>query len=82
MQVKITNKIEERITEYQDKYGSSRTWIAKQMGMTSQRMYQLMKADNMNIDVLAKFAIILNCKLDDLIDYEKIVPSFVDEPFE
>jgi len=72
MQIKITNKIEQKVIEYQEKYGSSKTWVAKQMGMTPQRMYQLMKSDNMMIDVIAKFAIVLDCKIDDLIDYEVI----------
>jgi DNA-binding Xre family transcriptional regulator len=82
MQVKITNKIEDKISEYQRKYGSSRTWIANKMGMSTSRMYQLLKADNMNIDVLAKFAIALNCKLDDLIDYEEVEKQLTIEPFE
>jgi len=72
MKIKITNKIEERINEYQKLYGSSRKWFADKMGMSSSRMYQLLKADNMNIDVLAKFAIVLECRLDDLVDYEEI----------
>ena len=72
MKIKITNKIEDKINEYQRKYGSSRKWFADKMGMSSSRMYQLLKADNMNIDVLAKFAIVLECKLDDLIEYIEI----------
>lgn len=72
MQIKITNKIEEKITEYQKKNGATRTWIAKRMGMSPQRMYQLMKSENMMLDVIIKVAIGLECKIDDLVDYEII----------
>ena len=72
MKIKITNKIEDKINEYQKQTGSTKTFIASKMGMSPQRIYQLMKSDNMNIDVLAKFAIVLKCKLDDLVDYDII----------
>ena len=72
MKIKITNKIEDKINEYQKQTGATKTFIASKMGMSPQRIYQLMKSDNMNIDVLAKFAIVLKCKLDDLVDYDII----------
>ena len=60
------------INEYQEITGASKTWMAKQMGMTPQRMYQLMKSENMMLDVLVKFALFLDCSLDKLIEYERI----------
>lgn len=72
MKIKIVNKIEEKVNEYQGRSGATKTWIANKMSMSPQRMYQLMKAENMNIDVLVKFAIALECKLDDLIEYNII----------
>jgi len=71
MQVRIYNKIEEKVNEYQERTGASKTWIAKQLGMTPQRMYQLMKSDNMMLDVIVRFAIFLECGVDQLIEYEK-----------
>lgn len=71
MQIKIVNKIEKKVTEYQKKNNVNRTKIAQQLDMSSSRMYQLFKADNMTIDVLVKFAILLDCKLDDLIEYKQ-----------
>ena len=71
MQVKIYNKIEEKVNEYHNKTGASKTWVAKQIGMTPQRMYQLMKSENMMLDVLVKFAIFLECSIDQLIEYER-----------
>jgi len=72
MQVRIYNKIEEKVIEYQNKTGASKTWIAKQLDMTPQRMYQLMKSENMMLDVIVKFAIFLECGVDQLIGYSRI----------
>jgi len=69
LQIKIINKIEERITEYQNKTGATKTWIAKQLGISKSRLYQIMQTDNMMIDVALKFAIFFDCKVDDLFDY-------------
>ena len=70
MKVKITNKIEEKVNEHQKKYGSSKVWIAEQIGISKSRMYQIFKSDDMMINVYIRFAIVLNCSLDDLIKYE------------
>ena len=72
MQVIIYNKIEEKVIEYQNRTGASKTWIAKQMGITPQRMYQLMKSENMMLDVIVKFAIVLDCNIEHLIEYKRI----------
>jgi DNA-binding Xre family transcriptional regulator len=72
VRIKIINKIEEKITEYQIKNGATRTWIASKMGMTPQRMYQIMKAENMMLDVIVRVAIALECTVDDLIEYKVI----------
>ena len=72
MQVKVYNKIEEKVNEYQNRTGATKSWLAKQMGMTPQRMYQLMKSENMMLDVVVKFAIVLNCNIDQLVEYERV----------
>jgi len=71
LKIKIINKIDEKVHEYQIKNNVTRTKVAQQLDMSSSRMYQLFKADNMTIDVLIKFAILLDCKLDDLIEYKQ-----------
>lgn len=74
MQIKITNnKIEERIEIYRKQTGATKTWIAEQLGMSPQRMYQLFKADNMLVDIALKFAEFLKCDVKDLFEYEVII---------
>lgn len=73
MAVKITkNKLEDKISEYQSKNGSSKTWIAEQLEMSPQRMYQLFKSGNMMVDIALKFAEFLDCDVKDLFEYEVI----------
>jgi DNA-binding XRE family transcriptional regulator len=72
MQIKITNKIEEKVVEYQKRTGATKTWIAEQLGMSKQRMYSLFKADNMMLDVALKFAAFFKCKVEELFDYDVI----------
>jgi DNA-binding XRE family transcriptional regulator len=72
MQIKIINKIEEKIIKYQEKTGTSKVWIAKKLGISKARLYQICSADNMMLDVAMKFAIFFNCKLEDLFEYEII----------
>ena len=70
MKIKITNKIEERINEYQKQTGATRKWIADKIGISKSRLYQIMQTENMMLDVAVKFAIFFNCKIEDLFDYE------------
>ena len=70
MQIIITNKIEEKINEYQKRTGASKKWIASQIDMSPQRMYSLFKAENMTLDVAFKFVVFLDCTVEDLFEYE------------
>ena len=70
MKIKIINNIDDMITDYQSKTGASKVWIAEQIGISKQRLYQICEAENIMIDVAMKFAIFFNCKIDDLFDYE------------
>ena len=72
MKVKITNKIEEKVLEYQRRTGASKTFLADKMGMSSQNMYQVFKSSNITIETLIKFSIVLGCNKEDLYDYEVI----------
>jgi DNA-binding Xre family transcriptional regulator len=73
MQIQITNKIEQKVNEYQEQTGATKTWIAKQIGISPARMYQIFKTNNMMIDVYIRFAILLDCTLEDLVEYNKII---------
>jgi DNA-binding XRE family transcriptional regulator len=68
----IYNNIEDLINQYCNKTGATKVWIAKQLDMSSSRMYQLYRATNMNVDVALKFAEFLNCDVKDLFEYEVI----------
>ena len=71
MNIKITkNKIEDKINEYQVRTGSTKTWIATQLGISKQRLYAIFRADNMMIDVALKLSIFLGCDIKDLFEYD------------
>jgi len=70
MQIKITNKIEERINEYQKQTGATKTWLCKQLGMSNQNLYKIFSSTNLTIETLIKFSLLLNCNITDLFDYE------------
>ena len=70
MQIKITNKIEEKINEYQKKTGATKTWLCKQLGMSNQNLYKIFSSTNLTIETLIKFSLLLNCNITDLFDYE------------
>jgi len=73
MQIKITeNKLDQKLSEYQNRNGSTKKWIAEQLGMSQQRLYQLCLSSNMMVDVALKFAEFLNCDVKDLFEYEVI----------
>jgi len=64
----IVNKIEQRVNEYQHLRGSTKTWIADQVGISKSRMYQIFKGDDMMMNVYARFAIVLECQITDLFE--------------
>jgi len=70
MIITITNNIERKVKEYQAQTGATKTFIANKMDITPARLYQIMKSNNMMLDVLVRFALALNCKIDDLIEYK------------
>ena len=42
MDIKLINKIEDKVNEYIDATGSNKTWIAKQIGLSKQALYNLL----------------------------------------
>jgi len=72
LKIKIINKIDNRIIMYQNKTGANKTWIAHRLGISRQRMYDLSKAENFNLDTLIKLSILLECDISELFDYEII----------
>lgn len=74
IEVKIINNINKKIEEYQSKTGTTKTWIAKEIGITKQAMYKFINADSVKLETLVKFAYVLKCKPEDLYEYKiKIV---------
>ena len=72
MKVIVYNKIEEKVLEYQERTGSSKTFLANKMGMSPQNMYQIFKSNNITIETLIKFSMVLDCDKEELYDYEVI----------
>ena len=66
------NNIEQKIEEYRARTGATKTWIAEQLDMSKSRLYQLLKADNMLVDMAIKFAVFLDCDVKDLFEYDII----------
>lgn len=67
---KIVNKIEQRVNEYQRLRGSTKSWIADQVGISKSRLYQVFKGDDMMLNLYARFAIVLECSITDLFEIE------------
>lgn len=69
MIVKFENRIDIKINEYIEKTGTTKIWIAKQMGFSKQNLYAFMKSENPNIVPLIKLSLIINCEIKDLYDF-------------
>lgn len=73
IEVKVINKIGERIEEYIERTGTTKTWIAKQMGYKSRQSIDgAILSSNPTAETLAKLSVILGCSLDDLIKVEVV----------
>jgi DNA-binding XRE family transcriptional regulator len=69
MNIEFENKIEQKINEYIDKTGATKTWIAKKMGYKSkQALDGAMTSKNPTIKTLLLFADFLECDIKDLYD--------------
>lgn len=72
MNIELENKIEQRVNEYIEKTGSNKTWVAKQMGLSKQSLYNLFQSSTPTINNLIKLSIILKCNIEDLYNYKVI----------
>ena len=72
MRIKITNKIRDKITEYQRTTGASQVWIAQKMNISKSRLYQIGLADDMMLSVALRVAIFFKCPIEELFDYEEV----------
>lgn len=71
MVIKITkNKIGDKIEEYQKKTGCTKTWLSEKLGISRQRLNQLINSDNMMLDVVLKFIAFFDCEIKDLFEFE------------
>lgn len=73
IEVKVINRIGERLEEYIERTGASKTWIAKQMGYRSRQSIDgAILSTNPTAETLAKLSVLLNCSISDLIEIEVI----------
>lgn len=68
----IKNKIGEKIKEYQEITGATKTFIAKKLGYkSSQALDGVINSKNPTIETLELFARFLECDIRDLYEIEK-----------
>jgi DNA-binding XRE family transcriptional regulator len=79
IEVKITNKIEEKIKELQVKTGCTKTWIAQQINVSKQTLQTIMKSQNPTIETLVKLSIILDCDMSELYETQIIQDGMIIE---
>lgn len=73
VEVKVTNKIGIKIDEYIKENGSTKTWIANQLGYkTRQSLDGAINSTNPTIGTIGMFAAFLKCKPEDLYEIEVI----------
>jgi DNA-binding Xre family transcriptional regulator len=56
------------IEDYQDKTGYSKKWIADQLDISTQWLFELFKKDNIDYITLAKLSVLLSCRIIDLME--------------
>ena len=67
--VSIEVKIKDMVEAYQKKSGVNKAFIAKRLGLSRQALSEAFKSNNPRLETLIKFAICLDCKVEDLYDY-------------
>lgn len=72
VQVKITNKIGEKVEWHIQKNGSTKAWIAKQIGVTRQALHTIINSQNPTIETIVKLSVVLDCDYTELFDVEII----------
>ena len=72
IEVKIINKIEDKVNEYQKRTGATKTWIAKQMNISKQNLYTIMKSQNPTIETILMCSALFECDISELYDYDII----------
>lgn len=72
MRLLFKSKITEKIEQFQEKYGSSKTWIANKAGMTRQNLNSIENVENPTIQSLIRIAYALDCNINDLYYFEII----------
>jgi DNA-binding XRE family transcriptional regulator len=67
--IKIINKIEQKVKEYQARTGVTQQWMANRLEVSKQSFNSLFKSENITLKKLIQLSILLNCDIKDLYDY-------------
>lgn len=67
--IELKIKIKEKVEEFQEKTGVNKTFIARRLGISKQALSESFKSNNPRLDTLIKFAICLECDIEDLFEY-------------
>jgi DNA-binding XRE family transcriptional regulator len=69
VKVEIVNKIPFMVDEYIKRHGSTKTWLAKELGYNSKQAFEgAINSKNPTIETLAKFSSFFNCRIEDLVE--------------
>lgn len=77
VEVKVINKIGEKIDEYVQKYGSSKSWIAKQINVSRQTLNTIINSQNPTIETIVKLSVVLDCDYAELFDTEIVQDGMI-----
>jgi DNA-binding Xre family transcriptional regulator len=66
VKVTIINNIDKKINEHKKLYGTTKVWVAEQIGITRQSLNILINTKNPTIESLEKVAFVLKCDVKDL----------------
>lgn len=74
IEVKIINKIEDKVKQYQEKTGCTKTWLSKKMGYKTKQAFDgALNSKNPTISTLEMFAQFFKCDIKDLYKSEVII---------
>lgn len=77
--IKVINKIGEKIEAYQEKTGATKTWIAKQARISKQTLNTIIRSENPTIESMIKIARVIDCDIKELFELEVVEDDYVPE---
>lgn len=77
IEVRVINKIPQKVEEYINKHGSTKTWLANRLNITKQTLNTILKSQNPTIETLIKMSVLLDCDITELYNAEIIIDGMI-----